>query len=342
MTSSYTTNKNIEKPGNNDYVDTWNVPNNADWDIVDAALGGVTSLNVTAVSGTVTLSTAQYQKLILNITGTLTANVTYAIPSGVGGQWVVRNATTGAYDVIISSAGGGDSFTTAQDFVTSVISDGTNIYQISPVSIPANSITNAQLATIATQRLKGRDTAGTGDVEDITVADVMDWLGSTQGSLLYRDASAWTPLTPGTSGQFLKTQGAAANPAWATVSEVPSQTGNSRKLLTTDGSTASWSGNSTVTCAAKVTGIGAGSPVTSNSVNVASLSLTTYYILRVTFTTAMANTDYEITASTTSLACGYYVYSQTTTYFELYFYNTASGGALAPSAAHVVVHGGLG
>lgn len=42
--------------------------------------------------------------------------------------------------------------------------------------------------------------------------------GSAQGNLLYRGASTWTSLAPGTSGSFLQTAGAAANPAWAAVS----------------------------------------------------------------------------------------------------------------------------
>jgi hypothetical protein len=45
---------------------------------------------------------------------------------------------------------------------------------------------------------------------------------STQGSILYRGASSWTALPPGTSGQFLKTNGASANPAWASVGGIPS------------------------------------------------------------------------------------------------------------------------
>ena len=40
-------------------------------------------------------------------------------------------------------------------------------------------------------------------------------LGNTQGDILYRGASAWSVLAPGTSGNFLQTQGAAANPQWA-------------------------------------------------------------------------------------------------------------------------------
>lgn len=40
--------------------------------------------------------------------------------------------------------------------------------------------------------------------------------GSTQGMLLYRDASAWKALAAGTTGQVLQSGGVAANPSWAT------------------------------------------------------------------------------------------------------------------------------
>jgi hypothetical protein len=43
-------------------------------------------------------------------------------------------------------------------------------------------------------------------------------LSSTQGAVLYRGASTWAALAPGTSGQFLQTNGAAANPSWASAS----------------------------------------------------------------------------------------------------------------------------
>lgn len=39
-----------------------------------------------------------------------------------------------------------------------------------------------------------------------------------QGDVLYHNGSAWVALTAGTSGHFLKTQGAAANPVWAAAS----------------------------------------------------------------------------------------------------------------------------
>lgn len=129
MVSTYTTNKVIEKPGNGDYVDTWNVPANGDFDIIDQAFGGVTSLNATA--GDATLTDTQYRSLILAISGSMSANVTYTIPSGKGGQWIVRNTTTGgSYTVTIASGGGGDSVAVARNVNTQIWSDGTNIRTI--------------------------------------------------------------------------------------------------------------------------------------------------------------------------------------------------------------------
>lgn len=129
MTSSYTTNKVLEKPGNGDYVDTWNVPVNGDMDIIDQAFGGTTSLNATG--GSATLTSSQYRSLLLSVTGAISASVTYTIPSGVGGQWIVRNTTTdasgGPWSVIIASGGGGTSATIERSVNTIIFSDGTNI-----------------------------------------------------------------------------------------------------------------------------------------------------------------------------------------------------------------------
>lgn len=43
-----------------------------------------------------------------------------------------------------------------------------------------------------------------------------------QGDILYRNSTAWVRLPAGTSGQVLKTQGAAADPIWSTDSTTPS------------------------------------------------------------------------------------------------------------------------
>ncbi len=138
--STYTTNKNIQKPAYNEFASDptgWSVPINNDWDIIDAALGGVTIKNPTGVSGTVALTTSEYQKLNIvfgtsvNGSAVLTANIVYTIPAGsagVGGQWVIYNNTTGAYTITISPVDGtGSSVTVPQGSRSLIYSDGTNI-----------------------------------------------------------------------------------------------------------------------------------------------------------------------------------------------------------------------
>jgi len=84
--------------------------------------------------------------------------------------------------------------------------------------INVNSVTFAQMADIATQRILGRNAVGTGDPEALTLTQILDFIGSAaQGDLLYRGAAAWARLGAGTSGQHLKTQGAAADPTWAAI-----------------------------------------------------------------------------------------------------------------------------
>lgn len=138
MASSFTTNKSLEKPANGDYVDTWNVPVNGDMDIIDQAFGGVTSLNAT--SGSATLTSTQYRSLIILISGAISANVIYTIPSGVGGQWIVYNTTTdgtgGPWAVTVVSAGGGASQSIPRSSPTAIYSDGTNV-RTTAGSIPA-------------------------------------------------------------------------------------------------------------------------------------------------------------------------------------------------------------
>ena len=127
---SFTGNKNLELPANGSYVGFWNVPMNGDMTIIDTALGGVATL--TTLSGAYTLAVADYQPLILNVTGTLTANVTYTIPSGVGGQWIVSNQTTGAFTVTFTTgAVGGTTQTVSQGLQTLIASNGTDIWLVS-------------------------------------------------------------------------------------------------------------------------------------------------------------------------------------------------------------------
>lgn len=75
----------------------------------------------------------------------------------------------------------------------------------------------ALFATLDTERVAGRDSPGTGDVEQLTITQVLDFIGSiVRGDIAYRGAAAWARLGAGVVGQVLLTGGAGADPSWGT------------------------------------------------------------------------------------------------------------------------------
>ena len=89
-----------------------------------------------------------------------------------------------------------------------------------PVVTGANTVTyeavpNAALANSAIT-IAGASTSLGGS---ITATTILSSLGSAaQGDVIYYNGTSWVFLAPGTSGQYLETLGAAANPQWNTVS----------------------------------------------------------------------------------------------------------------------------
>lgn len=70
------------------------------------------------------------------------------------------------------------------------------------------------------------------------VSTTIDQIGSTQGQILYRSATAWSALSPGTTGQLLRTNGAAANPSWASLSSILDIIGSTRGAVIYRGASA--------------------------------------------------------------------------------------------------------
>lgn len=141
MSSTFTTNKHIEKPASGDYNNAWAAPVNADWDDIDNALGGSSGINVTGVgAGTIALTLSQYQPPNMSFSGTIGSNLNYQLPAGVGGVWSIQNATTGGGSLTISVSGGG-SLVMPQGFRTLIVCDGSNV-QLADTA-PAQAALNA-------------------------------------------------------------------------------------------------------------------------------------------------------------------------------------------------------
>jgi len=221
MPSSFTTNKLLEKPAYNSFVDDWNTPVNADMDDIDTAFGGATLLNATSVSGTVTLSISEYRPPLIVVTGTLTNNVNYQLPSGKGGTWTFYNNTTGLFSVTFSSAGGGTSVVIAQTASVIVVCDGTNVAVANTYA--AGSTTAVQynsggVLTGTTNFVHDGTNVGIGTPSPGSKLDVKGTLrlsGSTSGYVGLAPAAAagsttyTLPAADGAAGQFLSTNGSA-------------------------------------------------------------------------------------------------------------------------------------
>lgn len=98
------------------------------------AIASYGMVSVPVTTGTVVLTTAQYKRSIIQITGTLTGNVTIQLPTGIVDEWLFSNAATGAFTVTVTTTASGSGVVIPQGgFVTPTgvytVGDG-NVYPI--------------------------------------------------------------------------------------------------------------------------------------------------------------------------------------------------------------------
>lgn len=121
-----TTNKNLELPAYNST--NWNTPLNSNFQIIDNTLGNTTTVNVGSADAILTYSDVQAMQLY--VTGNIAANNRIiTIPAGVGGDWIVTNATTySTGSVTVKSAAGGTGVVLNPGGSAILYSNGSEIY----------------------------------------------------------------------------------------------------------------------------------------------------------------------------------------------------------------------
>lgn len=197
-------------------------------------------------SGGTAIPSALTGTQVLDFIGTTQGNVLYRN----GTVWTVLPVGTNGQVLTSGGAAANPSWTTVTGTGT-VTSVATNN------GVTGGAITTTGtigLASIAAGTVLANVTGGSTFPSSNTPSAILDIIGSTEGQILYRGASAWLALGPGTSGQVLQTQGAGATPQWAnagTVSSVATGQGLTGGTITTSGTLVTAAGVPTNTRLAK-------------------------------------------------------------------------------------------
>ena len=125
MTATNTTNKALSEPASGDL--NWDVNLNANFTTIDKAFGSFVSIPTTTGNYALTTSDLQNMCWKSSTSAFTTANVTYTIPNGVAGQWVVINQSDVTSTKTLSVVCGATSVLVDRGTVRSIYCDGTTV-----------------------------------------------------------------------------------------------------------------------------------------------------------------------------------------------------------------------
>ena len=141
------------------------------------------------------------------------------------------------------------------------------------ISLPVASVTNTYLAAMPNNTLMGNFTGGSSQPVYSTVSTALDSIGSTQGGMLYRGASAWAQISAGSLGYVLTSAGSGGTPYWTNLNLGSMATQNANNVSITGGNI---SGVAITTSTINQTTIGATTPSTGAFTTLSASSTATF------------------------------------------------------------------
>ena len=171
MPSSYSTDLKLELMVTGEASNTWGDKTNSNWNLIQQAVAGYQSLALTSTTTTLAMSNATIsnaRNMVLELTGTLSANSTVNLPDGIEKFYVVKDSVThGAYTLTFKTTSG-SGFTTENGKAYLAYSDGTNMNGVSltnlggtigTAQIDDNAITSSKINATAVTTVKIADYA---------------------------------------------------------------------------------------------------------------------------------------------------------------------------------------
>ncbi len=175
---------------------------------------GSGAIQRSALTGDVTASAGSGSTTIADNT------VNFAKMQNIATDKLVGRDTTGTGDPEEIGVGGGIEFTGSGAIQRSALTgDVTASAGANSTTIASDAVTFAKLQNIANQRVIGRNTSGSGDPEEVSLTQLLDWVGSAaNGDMLLRSGGSWTRLPKGTDGDLLTMSSGA--PTWTAASSL--------------------------------------------------------------------------------------------------------------------------
>lgn len=213
---------------------------NGDWSLalnVQAIVQGLPTIGNNQVLGNVSGGTTTPVGISLSaLIDSAISNVQGSILYRSGAAWVSLPPGTSGQVLQTGGASANPSWTSVSG--TGTITGVTASNGLAGGGVSGN--VTVGLSSVASNSFLANTTGGSAPPSATTLSAFFDSvLGNTQGSIIYRAGTTWQELTPGSSGQFLITAGAAANPGWGeilpngTTATTQTSTDNSTKVATT-------------------------------------------------------------------------------------------------------------
>ena len=191
MPSSYSTDLKLELMVTGENSGTWGDKTNTNLNLLQQAIAGYQSIALTSTNTTLSMTNATIsdaRNAVIKFTGTLSANSTVFVETGIEKTYIIENGTTGAYTLALNQVGGSSViWSTTDKGIKQIYLDGTNPNDI-----------GSKLSTV---QFPNQNEVRFGD------SDNSNYVGFKSGAAVTTNTVWALPLGDGTANQVLQTNG---------------------------------------------------------------------------------------------------------------------------------------
>ena len=198
MASSYSTDLKLELMVTGENAGTWGDKTNTNLNLIQQAIAGFESIALTSTNTTLSMTNAAIsdaRNAVLKFTGTITANCTVFVASGIEKTYILENGTTGNFTVALNQVGGASAIFSGTDKSNKLVYlNGTDVVDLGLVNLTGTqTLTNKTYSSAIISLGASLDTNGF-DIAFDTATGINDDSGNQQ-IIFTKTASAVNELT---------------------------------------------------------------------------------------------------------------------------------------------------